>query len=179
DVVKYLVEQGADIHAKDDYALRWSAAYGHIDVVKYLVEHGADIHAEDDHAIQLSAENGNLKIVKYLVEHGADIHAEDDYALRWSVENGHIDVVKYLSLSINNGQLDFNRNNYAEHYEFSALFNSLKDEGNKEKIRLWLENLKDWKIKLDDENKNGVSHYFEDDLISTIKKLEELSNEDS
>jgi len=37
DVVKSLVESGANIHARDD-ALRWAAENGHIETVKYLVE---------------------------------------------------------------------------------------------------------------------------------------------
>ena len=40
--VKQLIENGADIHAQNDRALRLSAHYGHLDTVKYLVEHGAD-----------------------------------------------------------------------------------------------------------------------------------------
>ena len=72
-IVKFLVENKADIHAEDDAALRFSAIIGHFEIVKYLVEHGADIHAEDDYALIFSANNGYLKIVKYLVEHGANI----------------------------------------------------------------------------------------------------------
>ena len=40
EVVKYLVENGADIHANNDHALRWSARFGHLEVVKYLIEKG-------------------------------------------------------------------------------------------------------------------------------------------
>jgi ankyrin repeat protein len=35
EVVKHLVEQGADIHARDD-ALRWATLNGRLDVVNYL-----------------------------------------------------------------------------------------------------------------------------------------------
>jgi len=35
-VVKFLVKQGADIHAGDDDALRGAARNGHLDVVKFL-----------------------------------------------------------------------------------------------------------------------------------------------
>ena len=35
---KYLVENGADIHACDDYVLKRSAYNGYLDIVKYLVE---------------------------------------------------------------------------------------------------------------------------------------------
>ena len=33
------------------YALRYSAKNGHLDIVKYLVENGANIHAQDDYAL--------------------------------------------------------------------------------------------------------------------------------
>ena len=96
EVVKYLIEQGADIHTYNDYALRYASKYGYLDVVKYLVENGANIHADDDFALRWSAEKGHLEVLKYLIEQGADIHALDDSALRWSAANGHLEVVKYL-----------------------------------------------------------------------------------
>ena len=65
-VVKYLVSQGADIHAWNDYALRWSAEYGHLKMVKYLISQGADIHAEDNQALRRSAYNGHTEVTKYL-----------------------------------------------------------------------------------------------------------------
>jgi len=99
-VVKYLVENGADIHADEDYALRWSALNGHLEVVKYLVEIGADIYARDNYALKYSAINGHLDIVKYLVENGADIHV-DNCPLRLSAENYHYKVMKYLKEQIN------------------------------------------------------------------------------
>jgi ankyrin repeat protein len=43
DVVKYLVSQGADITADDNYAVRWASFYGHLEVVKYLVSQGAKL----------------------------------------------------------------------------------------------------------------------------------------
>ena len=51
---------------------------GDIGIVKRLLQLGADIHAKDDNVLQYSAENGQLEMVKYLVEKGADIHARDD-----------------------------------------------------------------------------------------------------
>jgi hypothetical protein len=80
----------------DDYALILSAGNGHLEMVKYLVEHGADIHKNDDEALSVSAGNGHLDIVKYLLEKGANLNAEENYALQSSVENGHIDIIKFL-----------------------------------------------------------------------------------
>jgi hypothetical protein len=99
DIVSYLIEHGADIHARRDHALRWCAKNGHLDVVKYLVNHGADIHSHHNGALFESAANGHLEIVHYLVDKGADINAHHDYeyALGGSAINGHLEVVRYLS----------------------------------------------------------------------------------
>ena len=96
DNIKYLVENGANIHAQDDYVLRYSSRYGYLDIVKCLVENGANIHTQDDCALRWSIQGGYLDIVKYLVENGADIHADNDYALWWSVCSNYLEIVKYL-----------------------------------------------------------------------------------
>ena len=94
--VKEALANGADIHFKNDYPLRWAVSDGHLEMVKYLVFEGADIHVKDDEPAQLAASNGHLDVVKYLVSEGADIHAGGNYALRRAAENGHLEVVKYL-----------------------------------------------------------------------------------
>jgi len=96
DIVKYLVEEGADIHVFNDCALKLAAELGYLDIVKYLVEQGANIHARDDAALRWAAFYGKFDVVKYLVEQGANIHADNDGPLRWAAANGHLDEVKYL-----------------------------------------------------------------------------------
>jgi hypothetical protein len=48
------------------YIFCWSAANGHLEIVKYLAEQGADIHADNNFALQWSAYYGHLEIVEYL-----------------------------------------------------------------------------------------------------------------
>ena len=43
DVVKYLVEEGANIHTRN-VTLRWTFMEGSPAVLKYLAEQGTDIH---------------------------------------------------------------------------------------------------------------------------------------
>ena len=71
-VAKKCVEQGADIHAWDDWALRWVARGGRLDVVKYLIEQGADIHAWDDAALRWSAYEGHLQVANVLRKAAGD-----------------------------------------------------------------------------------------------------------
>jgi ankyrin repeat protein len=73
EVVRYLVENSADVHHCDGWALRRASENGHLEVVKYLVKCGADIHVNNDIALRLASQKGHLKVVKYLVECGADI----------------------------------------------------------------------------------------------------------
>jgi ankyrin repeat protein len=39
---------------------------GHLDVVKYLIEHGADVHVGKGIALGRASRNGHLAVVKYL-----------------------------------------------------------------------------------------------------------------
>jgi hypothetical protein len=52
--------------ARDDFALRWAARYGHLETVKYLVSAGANVRARDDCALQWAAEKGHTAVVDYL-----------------------------------------------------------------------------------------------------------------
>lgn len=85
DIVKYLVEHGADIHIVHDFPLRSASEHGYLDIVKYLVEKGANINDVDlfTKPLSLAGENGHLDVIKYLVENGADIRARDDEAIRY------------------------------------------------------------------------------------------------
>ena len=113
EVVKLLLESGADVHVDNDYALRHASENGHEEVVGALLESGADVHAEGDYALRWAAQNGYDEVVKILLELGADVHIRDDFALRWASANGHMDVVRLL---IESGANVHARNNFALHW---------------------------------------------------------------
>ena len=94
-VVEVLVKV-ADIHADDDYALRFASFYGHLSVVEFLVKVGANVHAADDAALRFASSSGHLAVVEFLVKAGADVHADDDEALRYASSYGHLPIVKVL-----------------------------------------------------------------------------------
>jgi hypothetical protein len=98
EIVKFLIERGANIHAQDDSALRNASSAFHFDITKLLLENGANIHAQNDIAVINVCEYGygSLKMLKLLIENGANIHAQDDYAIRIASYNGYLHVVKLL-----------------------------------------------------------------------------------
>lgn len=95
-IVRYLIDHGADIHAEDEYVLRWASSLGKESFIRYLIEKGANVNANDDYALRWAAHNGHESIVRYLVENGADVHADNDGALRWTIKNNHESIVRYL-----------------------------------------------------------------------------------
>ena len=72
-VVVTLVEAGANVHARNDIALRFAAMYGYTATVEALLDAGADVHAgKDDIALREAARNGHTATVELLLARGAD-----------------------------------------------------------------------------------------------------------
>jgi len=85
-VIKELVEEGANIHVCDDQPLEWAICEGH----------GANIHAKNDFVFRWAAAKGYLSLVEYLVSKGANVHVNDNEALMWAAAEGRLEVVRYL-----------------------------------------------------------------------------------
>ena len=83
--LKFLVTQGVDINAKDEYgrtALMWATTFNEINIVKLLIDFGVDVNVSDKHgytALMLAAFYGFTDIVALLLEHGADVNKENKY----------------------------------------------------------------------------------------------------
>ena len=96
DVVKLLIELGANINIWNNRAIITASYAGHLDIVKLLIDYGADIRAQYNQSIISASYNGHLSIVKLLIELGADIHAQNNQAIMYASCNGHLSVVKLL-----------------------------------------------------------------------------------
>ncbi|KAF8129139.1 ankyrin repeat-containing domain protein [Mycena galopus ATCC 62051] len=104
EVVKFVIEQGADLHIDLPYhgtPLCAASERGELEIVKYLIEHGADpnIHCSQGRALRHASTGGNLEVVKFLIEHGADPNIEEFYygtPLCAASERGELEIVKYL-----------------------------------------------------------------------------------
>jgi len=67
DLVEILLDQGADIHAASECALRRATDNGHTGTVALLLDRGANIHAVNDIALRSAAKNGNPETVGLLL----------------------------------------------------------------------------------------------------------------
>ncbi|KAL0269313.1 UNVERIFIED_CONTAM: hypothetical protein PYX00_007096 [Menopon gallinae] len=77
-VVEYLLDHGADVHAKDKgglVPLHNACSYGHYEVTELLVKHGASVNVADlwkFTPLHEAAGKGKYEIVRLLLKHGAD-----------------------------------------------------------------------------------------------------------
>ena len=106
DVVKSLVDTGADIEAKGHWGrspLLEASKKGNIAMVKMLVKAGASVCATDNDSgtcLTLAAHHGHTETVRYLVGlPEVDVKHADNCgftALHNAVDRGHVDVVQVL-----------------------------------------------------------------------------------
>ena len=110
ELVQYLVEQGADIHAKNSFdrtPLHVSAVKGQSDTVSYLLNQGADVNSRDDSgcsALYFAVHGGHAAASKVLIESGCDLklvnrddpNFVDDDLIQEAAARGLTDVLQLL-----------------------------------------------------------------------------------
>eukprot|EP00794_Sanderia_malayensis_P005571 gene5571-6259_t len=104
DVVQFLLQNSADVHAKDKgglVPLHNACSYGHYEVAEMLVKHGANVNAADlwkFTPLHEAAAKGKFEICKLLLKHGADPQKKnrDGHTPLDLVKDGFPDVVDLL-----------------------------------------------------------------------------------
>ncbi|XP_048574187.1 poly [ADP-ribose] polymerase tankyrase-2-like [Triticum urartu] len=106
DVVRYLLDNGADPNKKDDAGsvpLHCAAKFGHHEAARLLLSRGASVDIAYFHGtpLHIAAYYGKASVMKVLLEHhadaGADVNSTNpDTALVVATTYGLTDCMKYL-----------------------------------------------------------------------------------
>lgn len=62
----------AEVTALDNAAIVLSSTSGHLEITKFLISNGADIHAQDDKALKKATLNKHIRIVEELFDNSSD-----------------------------------------------------------------------------------------------------------
>ncbi|AGF84864.1 repeat protein [Moumouvirus goulette] len=116
NIIKYLLESGADINTDNDKPLLNAIQAGNYQdnksVIQYLIENGSNIHTDNNESLNLACNLGQFEIVKLLVTNGADIYKCRNETLVEIIKKGYFEIIKYL---VNCGiDIHTNMNEYLE-----------------------------------------------------------------
>jgi len=105
DLVRMLVEHGADLSAQDTESwtpLHWASSMGLVDVARMLVDRGADMSAQAQDGktpLHWASGMGHMRVAQMLLERGANLSARDQNGwtpLHWASSDGHVDLTRML-----------------------------------------------------------------------------------
>lgn len=106
DMVKLLLDRGADVHARGDNdrsingALYIACVKGNLDIARILLEKGAQVDRQDYYSqkpLTGACYSGNVDLVKLLVEKGAEINEPEHWApLGVACTEGSIEIARIL-----------------------------------------------------------------------------------
>ena len=106
DLVRLLIEHGADVNAKETWrgqtALMWAIAEKHLSVVRILLENGADLDAKTGKGFTpflFAVRGGDFDIVRALLVAGANVNetgGEGTTALAIAIVNAHFELAAFL-----------------------------------------------------------------------------------
>jgi ankyrin repeat protein len=113
DVVRLLLDHGAEVHTPKHGRSRWSALHlaaerGNPEIVQMVLEKNTEVEVRDSQgATPLLAAtaslNGNPAVVQLLLDHGADPHARDDYG-KTALDNAGTLRVSRMLIKLNVSQ---------------------------------------------------------------------------
>lgn len=93
ELIKMFIDFGADVHYRDDSALRWAAYLGNLDIIKYLISQGANVKSNNNESLFWIIDNeikyptvNLLKFIRIFLDLGADINVIPNYHLEQNLE---------------------------------------------------------------------------------------------
>jgi len=104
DLVKFLVDQGADINAHIEGSwvtpVALAAQYGYTDIVNYLLDKGAAVDEKNRVLVRLSVKHGLDRLFAKLHEQGADLRAvgtnNGGTIFHFAAEGGSVQIIQTL-----------------------------------------------------------------------------------
>jgi ankyrin repeat protein len=126
DIIKLLVENGADIHKNDDYILHFVVIQNQsYEIIEFLVKNGANVNASHGEIILDACNNGRADIIKLFLDNGFTYNLDE--VLKRSCYYGYYDIVELLiNYNINITQEILDVVKYSDNQDIIKLINNRK-----------------------------------------------------
>ena len=155
ELKQLLLDNGADIHAEDDYVFRCACSRSQCqENIKFWLDKGANIHAGTDYGLRIMATQCQYKTMIFLIENGADFKTYADDILRECLYNNidsihlrklldlgaDINSINDVTSSVRNQNIaslrvlaehgfDFKKLNNCKNNKYDKIFKFLSDQG--------------------------------------------------
>jgi ankyrin repeat protein len=83
----------------NDFTIVIYSSMGHIEVVKFLIEKGANIHSYIDSAIVLSSNNVHIEVVKFLFNVDLEYFSKNEIARNIVIEHKLVEFYEKFEIS--------------------------------------------------------------------------------
>ncbi|MDH5386304.1 MAG: ankyrin repeat domain-containing protein [Candidatus Aminicenantes bacterium] len=105
DVVKYLIERGADLNVvggDGGTQINWAVHHDNVPIIKLMVEKGAKLNIRNQWGmteLHTAIWRGNINVVEYLLDNGSDPNIKTNEgwtAMHYAYRSGHDNVIAML-----------------------------------------------------------------------------------
>lgn len=97
EIVKLLVQNGANVHYLEERPLIVASSNGHADIVEYLISEKANIFQLKNAAFKRAVEKGHVNVASILIKNGVNINYLNTSKILYSAcENNRLEMVKFL-----------------------------------------------------------------------------------
>ena len=95
EIIKILLNKGANVHYERNNALIWASLRGYLDIVKLLIDNHANVHDQCNEAIDWSLKNNHRDVTKLLINNGAYVQVVKDKYFDWGYHYDHTEGYEY------------------------------------------------------------------------------------
>ena len=96
EIITELIKIELNINANNTEVLRICAAKGLVDMVDFLIQNGASVHALNDRSLVTATMNGHIDTVRVLLHHGANPNTWNGYCFKIAKEKHYDEIHQML-----------------------------------------------------------------------------------
>jgi ankyrin repeat protein len=96
ELVEFFLDNGVNIHYRNDVAIITAAEVGNLDILLYLIDKGADIHVNRDDIMHAAVYGNNIEVIRTLLNMGVSVMPHYSRIMYDAIKQSPIDIIRLL-----------------------------------------------------------------------------------